>query len=143
MATIKDAIQEMVDELKNVSGLRRVPDALPESNDQFPFATLIPASGKFEMQSSGWMVGLHNVEIHLHVQRKDLARAYEDIMPLLTDIPMQLMSGLLNERFDALETWGGEDSPITYTWAASSWQDTPTLAYIFTVPNVKVTDTIA
>ena len=132
----------MVDELKNVAGLRRVPDAPPENNDQFPFATLIPASGSFEMQSSGWMVGLHDVEIHLHVQRKDLARAYVDIMPLLTDIPYQLISGLLNGRFDALETWGGEDSPITYVWAPSSWQDTPTLAYIFTVPNVKVTDTV-
>ena len=132
----------MVDELKNVPGLRRVPDAPPESNSQFPFATLIPASGSFEMQSAGWMVGLHDVEIHLHVESPDLARAYIDIMPLLTNIPKQLMSGLLNGRFSALETWGGEDSPITYVWAPSTWQGVKTLAFIFTVPKVKVTDTI-
>ena len=140
MATIADAIQEMVDELKNVSGLRRVPDAPPETNDQFPFATLIPASGSFTTQSSGWFIGLHDVEIHLHVQRKDLARAYGDIIPLLTDIPKQLMSGRLNERFSALETWGDN---ITYNFAPSSWQGEPTLAFIFTVEGVKVTDTIA
>ena len=61
MATIKDAVQEMVDELKNVSGLRRVPDAPPENNSQFPFATLIPVSGTLVMNSYGWMTGLHNV----------------------------------------------------------------------------------
>ncbi len=132
----------MIDELKNVSGLRRVPDAPPETNDQFPFATLIPASGSFKMQSSGWMIGLHDVEIHLHVQRKDLARAYTDIMPLLTDIPMQLMSGLLNTRFSALETWGGENTNIAYVWAPSSWQGVPTLAFVFTVGGVKVSDEI-
>ena len=139
MATIKDAVQEMVDELKNVSGLRRVPDAPPENNSQFPFATLIPVSGTLVMNSYGWMTGLHNVEIHLHVQRKDIARAYDDIIPLLTDIPKQLMLGLKAGRFSALETW---ESEITYIWEVSSWQDTPTLAYIFTVEGVKVQDTI-
>ena len=138
MATIADAIQEMVDELKNVSGLRNVPNAPPENNDLFPFATLIPADGSFGGRAAGEMIGLHNVEIHLHVQRKDLARAYDDIMPLLTNIPVQLMSARLNERFEALETWS---DPITYVWSPSSWQNTPTLAFVFTVPDVKIIET--
>ena len=138
MATIADAIQEMVDELKNVPGLRHVPDKPPEHNDQFPFATLIPSNGSFGGRAAGEMIGLHNVEIHLHVQRKDLARAYDDIMPLLTDIPVQLMSARLNERFEALETWS---DPITYVWSPSSWQNTPTLAFVFTVPSVKIIGT--
>jgi len=138
MATIKDAIQELVDELKNVSGLRRVPDAPPENNDQFPFATLIPVSGRFEM-AGGFVTGWHDVEIHLHVQRKDIARAYDDIMPLLTSVPKQIMVGLKSRVFTSTLSWEGD---ITYVWEVSSWQDVPTLAYIFTIEGVKVQDTI-
>ena len=112
MPTIKDAIQEMVDELKNVNGLRNVPDAPPEKNSQFPFATLIPVSGKFEM-AGGFVTSWHDVEIHLHVQRKDLARAYDDIMPLLSDIPKQIMTGLKSRVFTGTLSWEGD---ITYVW---------------------------
>ena len=49
MANIKDAIQEIVDELKNLRDLRNVPDAPPESNDRFPFVIVYPASGEFRV----------------------------------------------------------------------------------------------
>ena len=138
MATIEDAIQEMVDIVNAVTGMRNVPGAPPDTNDQFPFATLIPVSGRFEMQSRA-IQSWHDVEIHLHVERKGMTMAYNQIMPLLTTIPKALMQELSDGGFTHLTTWEGD---ISYVWETSSWQNTPTLAFIFTVEGVKVLDTL-
>ncbi len=133
--TIEAAIQEMVDVVNGVTGMRNVPDAPPDSNDQFPFATLIPASGRFEM-AGGFLTSWHDVEIHLHVERakgKGLSGAYVQIIPLLSSIPTALMDALADGSLTY--TW---ENDITYVWEPSSWQNTPTLAFIFTVEGVKV-----
>ena len=139
MATIQAAIQELIVTVAAVTGMRNVPTAPPDNSDQFPFATLIPVSGRFEMQSSGWILGFHDVEIHLHVERKGMPMAYNQIIPLLTSIPKALMQALKDGDYDELETWEGD---ITYVWEISEWQNTPTMAYIFTIEGVKVQDTL-
>ena len=136
MATIAAAIQEIVAVVGAVTGMRNVPTAPPDNNDQVPFATLIPSSGRFEM-AGGFMTSWHDVEIHLHVERKGMAMAYNQIIPLLTTIPTAIMDALADGSLTY--TWEGD---ISYVWETSSWQNTPTLAFIFTIEGVKVLDTL-
>jgi hypothetical protein len=79
---LKDAIKDIVDELQTITDLRRVPDAPPENNDQFPFAVVYPLTGVYTQGPAQLMKGLHSVNIELHVARKDLPRDYAQIGPL-------------------------------------------------------------
>lgn len=136
--TIKKAIQEIVDEIRNVRDLRSVPDAPPENNDVFPFAVVYPVSGTFEKQSWGWSVDLHNVAIELHVARKDLPRDFMQIVDVFDSIPNQLESGLQNDRFSTVDTWGN----ITYIFGALEWAGVETLGVTFTMESVKLIGTV-
>lgn len=138
MATIDDALLEIVREIRNVRDLRRVPEEPPENNDQFPFAVVYPASGSFNKESAGWMIGLHNINIELHVARKDLPRDYTQLVTLYDRIPYQLESGLENSRFTAITTWRN----ITYTFGALNWGGVDTLGVVYTMTDVKLLDTV-
>ena len=138
MTDLIDALQEIVDELHNVDGLRSVPDAPPESNDRFPFAMVYAESGEYVKEGHGWSLQLVNVEIQAHVARTDLARDYLELMTIVDKIPRQLESGLQNERFSAVETW---DGPIGFTFGNSSWGGIKTLAITYTL-RVKIQDTV-
>lgn len=139
MATIKDAIQEIVDELKNLRDLRNVPDAPPESNDRFPFVIVYPAAGEFQKQSAGFMINLHDINIELHVARKDLPRDFAGLVDIFDRIPHQLETGLEAGRFDAITTW----ATITYIGTdPMEYAGVDTLGVIFTMENVKLMDTV-
>lgn len=140
MATIKNAIQEIVNELKNLRDLREVPDAPPESNDRFPFAVVYPAAGEFQKLSAGFMVNLHDINIELHVERKDLPRDFNRIVDIFDRIPNQLEEGLEAGRFSAITTWG----TIIYIGTdPMSYAGVDTLGVIFTMEDVKLLDTVS
>ena len=135
MATIDSAVDEVITELRKITTLRRVPDNPPETNDMYPFATVVARSGAFHTRASGEYAGLHNIEIHLHVQRMQggLSKAYDDIIALVSSIPEQLFANL--GSYSAIDTWEGD---INYEFVHSEWNEVDTLAYIFTMENVKV-----
>ena len=142
MATIKTAIAEIVAELKYVTELRRVPDAPPDSNNQFPFAVVYPGGGSYNKESAGWMVNLHNinVEVHLERERKDLERTALDVYTLIENIPLQLEEGLEAGRFSELQTWNN----ITYSpLQKMEWEGVSTIGVIFTVNDVKVLGSVS
>ncbi len=140
MATIKDAIQEIVDELKNLRDLRNVPDAPPEGNDRFPFVVVYPASGEFQKMSYGFMTNLHNINIELHVERKDLPRDFKKVVDIYDQIPKQLELGLEESRFSAVSTW----ETISYIGTdPMEYAGVDTLGVIFTMENVKILDTVS
>jgi len=135
---IKDALQEIVNELKNVRDLRRVPDAPPESNDQFPFCLAYPVSGSFTKNSSGWSTDLHDINIELHVTRKDLPRDFMTLVDLLDEVPLQLHKGQQANRITV--TWADE---IAYTFGPLEYAGVETLGVTYTMPGVKVTTTVS
>lgn len=140
MATyIKDGLQEVVDELKNLRDIRRIPDEPPENNDVFPFAVVYPISGIFQKIGAGFMTNLHNINIELHVARKDLPRDYAQVVDLLDRIPNQLEIGLESGRFSSVTTWEN----ITYTFGPLSWAGVDTLGVTFTMNNTKLLDTVS
>ena len=134
---LKDAAQEIIDELKEISDIRRVPDEPPETNSQFPFAVLYPVRGNYAGGPPGLMKGLHNIVIELHVARKDLPRDYSTVMDIIDQVPEQLLSAMKNARFSYLDTF----ERIEYEFGALSWDGIDTLGVTYTMLNVKVQTT--
>jgi hypothetical protein len=131
---LKDAIKDIVDELQTITDLRRVPDAPPENNDQFPFAVVYPLTGVYTQGPAQLMKGLHSVNIELHVARKDLPRDYAQIMNVIDTIPWELMKLLNDGGYSNLATIG----QIDYFFGPLSWSGVETLGVTYTINNVKV-----
>ena len=131
---LKDAAQEIVDELRKITDLRRVPDEPPETNSQFPFAVVYPIRGTYGGGIPGSMKGLHSITIELHVARKDLPRDYSKVMDIIDQIPQQMLSALKNARFTALDTFG----LIEYEFGALSWGGVDTLGVTYRMLDTKV-----
>ena len=131
---LKEAVAEIVDELQTISGIRRVPDAPPENNEQFPFAVVYPITGLYTQGPAQLMKGLHSVNIELHVARKDLPRDFSLVMDLIDEIPYELMKLLNDGGYSELDTIG----VIEYTFGPLSWAGIETLGVTYTITGVKV-----
>ncbi len=117
MALLKDAIASVLNELKTIPGIRRVPDEPPANNEQFPFAVGYPSSGRYTQGPATMMKGLHDVNIELHVALVDMPRDYSELMDLIDEIPYQLMK----LRKDGLLTNMATFGDITYTFGPMEW----------------------
>ena len=139
-ATVRDAIQEIVDELRNVRDIKSAPNEPTENLEDYPFVTVIPSDGVFEKQSYGWQIGLININIELHVARHDLPYDFIQVVDLLDEIPRQLESGLQNDRFSIITTWGDN---ISFRFGELQWANITTLGVVYTIENVKLINTIS
>jgi hypothetical protein len=132
---LKDAVKEIVDELQTIKDIRRVPDNPPENNDQFPFAVAYPLTGAYTAGPPvGNLKGLHNVNVELHIARKDLPRDYALVMDIIDQIPEELVKLLNAGGYSNLATFG----EITYTFGPLSWAGVDTLGVTYTITDVKV-----
>jgi hypothetical protein len=131
---LKDAIDEIIDELQTISGIRRVPDEPPETNSAFPFAVVYPSTGLYTGGPPPLMKGLHSINIELHVARKDLPRDYTQVMDLIDTIPKELYNLHRLGGFSNLDTFGD----ITYTFGPLAWGTVDTLGVTYTMTNVKI-----
>ena len=137
---LKEVLAEFISELQDISGLRRVPTEPPENNDQFPFVVVYPIVGRYRTGPPGLMVGLHQVNVELHIVRKqDLAREFAQVMNLIDDIPKKLYQGILDSTKFTDFTFGGDESEgIDYTFGPLSWAGEDTIGVTFTIHKVKV-----
>lgn len=134
MAVLKDAVAEIVDELQTITGIRHVPNSIPENNDLFPFAVVYPLTGLYTQGPAQLMKGLHSVNIELHVARKDLPRDFKVVMDLIDEIPYELMKLLKDGGYTNLSTIGD----VEYTFGPLSWAGVDTLGVTYTITGVKV-----
>ena len=139
MADIKDALKEIVNELKNLRDLRYVPDEPTKTGIRYPFVVVYPETGEFKKLSAGFLTGLHNINIELHIMEKDLPRDYKQVIDLFQAIPKQLMSGQENARFSNGFTW----ETITYRFGPMIWAGVETIGVTYTMVNAKVQDTVS
>lgn len=130
-----DALKEIAQEIGEISGIRSAPHKPPEKVNQYPFATIYAADGEYEASPPDVMKGLHNPQVEVHVQRRELPRDYDRIMRLADEIPKKLLTTLKDNGFSELETW----ESIAYELAPSSWQGIDTLVIRYTINNLKVT----
>jgi len=131
---LKDAISEIIDELQTISGIRRVPEEPPETNNSFPFAVVYPSFGDYNIGPPELMRAIHSINIELHVARKDLPRDYTKVMDLIDTIPIELYKLLRTSGYTYLATFG----PISYTFGPLSWGGVDTLGVTYTMTEVKI-----
>ena len=136
--TIKAAVQEVVDELRKISDIRRVPDAPPENNSQFPFVIVYPMRGTYFGGPPGLVTGLHGIVIELHIARKDLPRDFDDVMDLFDELPNELFKSLKDAEFSAIMTFGN----IEYEFGPLMYADVETIGVTYTMTEVKVMTTL-
>ena len=130
-----DAIGEIIDEIKTISGIRSAPDEPPESTDLFPFVVVYPGSGVYEVGNPiGYTRALHNIVIELHVARKDLPRNYSTVMSLIDEIPIELGKLLKASGFSDLSTF----ESIEYSFLPMSYGGVDTLGVQYTITDVKI-----
>jgi len=131
---LKDAIQDIILELREISDLRKVPDEPPEQSNQFPFVTVFPEYGNYHTGPPGLVTGIHDIRMELHVVRRDLPRDYEKVINLIDEIPEKLYTTLKDSGFSNLETFGD----ITYEFSALNYGGVDTLGVIYRITGVKV-----
>jgi len=138
MSDVYDAATEIAKQIRNnVPGIRSVPDEPPENVELFPFVVVYPLTGTYGGHTPEDMLGLHNINVELHVKRdeKRLAQAYRQLAELQDDIPRELLEGIRDSDYSHLQTFGD----ITYTFGPANWAGVETLAVVYTINEVKVT----
>jgi len=130
---LKDAIDEILDEIRTIKEIRRVPEQPPENNDVFPFVVGYPSSGVYTGRPN-YMRGLHNIAIELHVARKDLPRDYSKVMDLIDEIPYQLQKLQVDSGYSTVITFG----EIEYTFGVLEWAGIETLGVTYIINTTKL-----
>jgi len=133
-ATLNEVIEEIMGEISGVTGLASAPDYPPEKMADFPFAVGYVDSGVYSLESYGMTKGLHNVAIEVHVARKLLPQAVENLLAYADRIPDEMAQELFASTFTKFETF----QQITYEFAAMEWGGVETLGIRFIIEGVKV-----
>lgn len=131
---LKDAISDIIGEIREISDIRKVPDEPPENNNQFPFVVVFPGLGNYNSGPPGVVTGLHNIRIELHVMRRDLPRDYEKVMDIFDQIPDKLYTTLKDSGFSNLQTFGN----IEYVFDVLNYGGVETLGVVYTITGVKI-----
>ena len=121
MASIRDAVAQIQENVDAVSGMRAAPTDPPESIRYFPFAVSYLEGGTWEVGPAGIKTGLHTIVCEVHVARKnDLAREVKKAMDYSDNIPNDLLDDItlggtvetiVEMRYDfGPMGWGGVDT---------------------------------
>ena len=132
---LKDAVLEVVQEIRTIKGIRRVPDEPPENNDQFPFAIVTPGSAIYKVGPAGLMTALHSIDIEFYVSRMDLPRNFNEIMQYIDTIPYELHKLNHDRKFAYLETFGDIEQS---DFIEIEWGEKKCLGVQYRINDVKI-----
>lgn len=135
-SSLKEARLEIAKFMAQVDELAEAPVEIPDRGPFPIFAVAHMGDGYFELHgmSYGELRGYHDLEVEMHVQRRDLARHYDLIEDLTQKVINHLSSKLKNSEFTKLHHW----ERIDYSLRSSKWGNVDTLAVFFIFRNVKV-----
>ncbi len=134
-SSLGEARKEIAEKLQTLSSLRAAPEKIPAKGAFPAFAVVHMGDGSFEPLVGGQVLhGFHDMEIEMHVQRKDLARNYALIEDLTQQVVDHLQTRLKDQKFKKLITW----ERIDYSLRPSRYGGVETLAVFFTIRSVKV-----
>lgn len=136
--SLQAAIYEIQAEMRKVSGVKNAPNEPPESTDNFPFVATFPGTGEITAVAHGDKKGLHNVNIELHVTRKDLPIDMRKAIPFVELIADAILKARQAATFTEFDTFSG----ISYEFAAMAWGNVETLGYRFTINDLKIREII-
>lgn len=142
MGSLRNAIQEMRNDLRVLPNIRPLLDVVPDSVNSFPAIVVYPTTSNWKLGShSGDLglpmrVGLYTIGVELIVARKDLARDVETLMDFNDSLPGCLFAGFKRDAFNGTVVNLGNPSlaqnatwPFRMAMVPSSWGDDTTLAW--------------
>lgn len=139
MATLQDAIDQIVTAVRGIAGIRHSPDEPTDVIAVYPAVQTFSKSGSYKHAPIGVMTGLHDVTVELHIARNDLPRDVAAAMVYAKSIPNAILKAHKAGTLTAVEEIGG----IEYEFGPMTWAGTDTIGFRFTIHDVKTQDTIA
>lgn len=139
---IETAIEEIVNVLSDVAGMKKVPINPPEQMNYDLFAVVYPESGSVDVSPIGTRESLHMIAVDVLTVRSDLARDIARVKPFIDLVSTALLSemtydsdGTLGDVFNnSIDTFG----TLTYAWIATDYGGTPVVGYHFVMEDVKI-----
>jgi hypothetical protein len=130
MATLKNAIINLQDDLRTIPGMQAAPYEPPDNIQAYPFCVAYPsaATGTIGAPAGQYRI-VYELIIELHVARKDMPRDYDKTAHLLEAVMSKLLANptlggegtIVTEFSDRINAqWGvmqwGENQPETIGW---------------------------
>jgi len=129
---LQTAIAALQAKVGAVAGIKNAPDYAPDSINEFPFSVAYAQSGTFENVSLSFGKALHTLVVEIHVSRKDLKTAIQNVMSYGDSVPAAILAD---------PTIGGSVSTfrdITYTFGPLNWGTTDTIGFRFQINGAKI-----
>ena len=123
-----EAVQAVV---RNVPGIRKVPESIPDQLAAWPAAVIYYQTGGYETGDHGISDAAHNIAVDVMMPRKDLASAMRVLTPFIKSVPAQLMQD---------PTFGDLCEPparIDYELFTVTYAETEAIGYRFVMQKVK------
>jgi len=142
MAQIQDAINEIMDLVGALSGIKAAPDYPHEDASVFPFAIAYEGAGSWEFGAAGGSYGekkaLLSIVIELHVARVDLPRDAQKAVFYSDAIPNAIMKGVRNNMLNSkIDTMGSIETSGLIGMSYGS-KDINTLGYRCGSRNIQI-----
>lgn len=143
MAALSAVITAIQTRLTGLSGIVLMPATPPDNLAlvHLPAVLVYPQSGSWAPGAATPPPGVisrtenHTITIDLHVHRTDLAMNVATLLPYGDSIPLLLMTGFREDRFDGtvFSLGPGEGQPIRYELLELRWGGLETIGWRFSI----------
>jgi hypothetical protein len=134
--SLQAAVLYLNDIVGAISGINGAPDYPTESQGTFPFSICYPGSGEFEWEPYEALRGRHIINLEVHFNRSNLAKAMKEMLPMVEAVRDVLKTDpTLGGNVDTIIASGGQ--AITYTTVYVEIGEVKTIALRFRIP-VKI-----
>lgn len=138
MQPLENVIEEVVNSLRSVSGLKSVPINPPENVSYDTFGIVYPFTGSVQIGPVGTMRFLHSIAIDILTKRSDLARDIGRIKPLIDLVSNKLISEVTHGGTFFNNTLKTYES-LTYVYIPlSEYAGEEVIGYHFVMNGVKI-----
>lgn len=138
MATLQEAIDQLVDAVGSLTGIRTAPDEPPNKIAVWPAIVTHVENGTFKHSPIGVMTGTHTVIMDLLLAHKDTTRDVTTLMGYAKSIPNAIFDAQKDGTLAAIEEIG----EITYEFGPMVYADQECMGFRFRIRNVKTQDSI-
>lgn len=133
-ATLDAAITAIQTAVGAVTGIAYAPANPPDQASAYPFITTFPATFTSRANTPEDFRTLYDIVIELHVSRRDSTQGIDATLPF-SELVLKAIWTVLNNN----ETASGD---ISGQFGESSWGGIPTLAFAWTIREVKIITTL-
>lgn len=129
---LNDAVLALMDVVQGVAGIRQAPDYPPDTAGAFPFAVAYLSGGTYTNWTHARPLKQFegNITLQLHVARRDLPRAVEEVMVF----PDRIRNAIAADRTLNGKLQGAISTLTVSGLQGFSWGGVDTLGFEFTIP---------